>query len=153
MDMKQSSKTRILSGATSPKAVVDSPTRCPWMLIVLGIVSLGAVLAPQARAAGYLTPLQTGIPVTEYMVNNNIGSGGGGITIWVSGISNPDGCTGLDKVHIKASAAGYKEMVAAVMSAVALGKKIGFYGLSCETLPFWGGSTTYPIVSDLWVVN
>jgi hypothetical protein len=101
-----------------------------------------------------LTALRTGIDVTDYMVNNNTGSGTlGSLTIWVSGINNPDGCTGTDKVHIKNSAPGYKETVAAVLSAVALGKKIGFHSSGCELLPFWGGATTYPIVSDIWVVN
>jgi hypothetical protein len=119
-------------------------------LIVLGLF----LLTHESMAGGYLTPLRTGVDVTDYMVNNNTGSGTlGGITIWVSGISNPDGCTGTDKVHIKNNAPDYKEMVAAVLSAVAMGKKIGFHATGCELLPFWGGATTYPIVSDLWVVN
>jgi hypothetical protein len=112
------------------------------------------LMMQESRASGYLTTLRTGIEVTDYMVNNNTGSGtSGGLTIWVSGISNPDGCTGTDKVHIKNSAPGYKEMVAAVLSAVALGKKIGFHSSGCEILPFWGGGVTYPMVSDIWIVN
>jgi hypothetical protein len=111
-------------------------------------------LTQEGEAAGYLTGLGTGVVITDYMINNNTGSGTlGGLTIWVPGINNPDGCTGTDKVHIKNSASGYKEMVAAVLSAVASGRKIGFHSSGCELLPFWGGATTYPIVTDLWVVN
>jgi hypothetical protein len=121
-----------------------------WSISMLALF----LMMQESRASGYLTPLRAGIEVTDYMVNNNTGSGNiGGLTIWVSGISNPDGCTGTDKVHIKNSATGYKEMVAAVLSAVALGKKIGFHSSGCEGLPFWGGTLTYPMVSDLWIVN
>lgn len=122
---------------------------------LLSVSMLALLLMMQeSRASGYLTPLREGIVVTDYMVNNNTGSGTlGGLTIWVSGISNPDGCASTDKVHIKNSAPGYKEMVAAVLSAVALGKKIGFHSSGCEGLPFWGGGLTYPMVSDLWIVN
>jgi hypothetical protein len=121
--------------------------------LITSVLAL-TVLTREGQAAGYLTALRTGVAVTDYMVNNNTGPGTvGGLTIWVSGISNPDGCTGTDKVHIKNSANGYKEMVAAVMSAVAQGKKIGFHSSGCELLPFWGGTTTYPIVSDLWIVD
>jgi hypothetical protein len=117
-------------------------------------VVLGLALLAQEGRAGYLTALRTGIAVSEYMVNNNTGSGGlGGLTIWVSGIDNPDGCTGTAMVHIKNSASGYKEMFAAVLTAVASGKKIGFHSSGCEQLPFWGGGTTYPIVTDIWIVN
>jgi hypothetical protein len=113
-----------------------------------------AVLAQAVEAGGYLTPMRVGVTVTDYMVNNNVGHPTiGGLTIFVSGISNPDGCGGTDMVHIKNTAPGYKEMFAAVVAAVAQGKKIGFHASGCETLPFWGGSTTFPVITDLWVVN
>src|SRR5688572_13684616 len=128
------------------------------MKIAISIAFVLSVLASlffpqQSGASGYLTSLGQGIEVTSYMINNGIsGSSNAGLTIWVSGISNPDSCGDTDKVHIKRSTTNYSEMVAAVISAIASGKKIGFYSLGCEVIPFWGGTTTYPIVSDLWVV-
>ena len=109
-----------------------------------------------ANASGYLTAFGTGVPVTDYMVNNNVGNGGTNIGLTLfnpSTVNNPDGCGSTSLLHIKSSAPGYKEMVAAVMSATASGKKLGFHAVGCELLPFFGGTTTYPIISDLWVVN
>lgn len=98
--------------------------------------------------AGYLTPLGTGVAIEKYHVH-----GGGGITLWVSGINNPDGCGDTHLVHVPPTLAGYKTMVAAAMEAHALNKKIGLHASSCATIPFWGGSVTYPIVTDVWVTD
>jgi hypothetical protein len=113
-----------------------------------------------ANAGGYLTPFRTGVEVSDYMINNNVGYGGThiGLTILLSSaasaaVSNPDSCGSTSLLHIKSSDPGYKEMVAAVMAAAAAGRKIGFHSKGCELLPFFGGTITYPIISDLWVVN
>lgn len=59
------------------------------MLILLGTQG--------AQGSGYLVPLGQGITVQKYHMH-----GRGGMTLWVSGISNPDNCSGTDKVHIRA---------------------------------------------------
>jgi hypothetical protein len=125
-------------------------------IFVITVACALSAWVPTANAGGYLTPFRTGVVVTDYMINNNVGNGGTdiGLTILLSStVSNPDSCGSTAFLHIKGTAPGYKEMVAAVMSAVASGRKIGFHAKGCELLPFFGGSTTYPIISDLWVVN
>lgn len=101
-----------------------------------------------AMAAGYLTPFGAGTIVEKYHVH-----GEGGITLWVSGVANPDSCGGSNLVHVPSTLPAYKTMVSAVMLAHSAGKKVGLYGSSCSTLPFWGGATTYPLVSNLWVTD
>jgi hypothetical protein len=117
------------------------------------VAGLGMGLVSPVIGAGYLNSMGTGVTPTGYMMNNLGGINDHGMTIFLAGISNPDGCNATDRVHIRSTAVGYKEMVAAVMAAKAMGKKIGFYSSGCQPIPFWGGSTTYPIVSDLWVVD
>jgi hypothetical protein len=104
--------------------------------------------ASLSSASGYLTELGQGVSVNRYLIHS-----GGGMTIWVSGISNPDGCGGSDRVHLKGDLPGHDKMVAAVLAASTSGKKVGFWSSGCEVIPFWGGSQTIPIVSDLWVVE
>jgi hypothetical protein len=126
------------------------------ILFVITIVCTLGAWVPSANAGGYLTAFGTGVTVTDYMINNNVGNGGSdiGLTILLSAtVNNPDSCGSTALLHIKSSAPGYKEMVAAVMAAVAAGRRIGFHAKGCELLPFFGGTTTYPIISDLWVVN
>lgn len=110
------------------------------MLILLGTQG--------AHGSGYLVPLGQGITVQKYHMH-----GGGGMTLWVSGINNPDNCTGTDKVHIRGNLTGYNQMAAAVMAAYISGKKIGLWSTGCSVIPFWGGATTYPIINDLWVTD
>lgn len=119
------------------------------MTFALATVTALSIGTPQAaRSSGYLTSLSDAIVVSRYHMH-----GGGGMTLSVSGISNPDGCGGTALAHIPSSLSGYKEMVASVMAAVATGKRIGLWSSGCSLLPFWGGSTTYPIVNDLWVMD
>jgi hypothetical protein len=115
-------------------------------LVVLFMVSLFATQG--AHGSGYLTPYGTGVTIIKYHVH-----GEGGITLWVSGLSNPDGCGGTSLAYITHTLPGYKTMVAAAMMAHALGKKIGLYGSGCSGLPFWGAQTTYPDVIDVWVTD
>lgn len=119
-------------------------------MILPVIAAIGASVGiPQAaQGSGYLTPYSEGISVTRYHMH-----GGGGMTVIVSGISNPDGCGGTTLVHIPSTLSGYKEMVAAVMTAIATGKKIGLWSTGCSLLPFWGGGITYPVVNDVWVMD
>ena len=100
------------------------------------------------HASGYLTAYSEGVAVVRYHIH-----GGGGMTLTVAGISNPDGCGGTTLVHIPPTLNGYKEMVAAALTAVAQGKRIGLWSTGCSLLPFWGGTTTYPVVNDLWVID
>lgn len=51
-----------------------------------------------ARSSGYLTPLNDAIVVSRYHMH-----GGAGMTLSVSGISNPDNCGGTALVHIPSS--------------------------------------------------
>jgi hypothetical protein len=148
---------RVLTGVSRSTVDQGELAMKSRILFVITIAcTLGAWL-PSANASGYLTPFGTGVAVTDYMVNNNVGYGGSaiGITILLSpnAVNNPDSCGSTALLHIKSSAHGYKEMVAAVMAAVASGRRIGFHSSGCELLPFFGGTTTYPIVTDLWVVN
>ena len=101
-----------------------------------------------AHAEGYLTPYGTGTSVLKYHVH-----AGGGLTLWVSGINNPDACGDASLVFIPPTLASYKTSVAAVMAAFAAGNKVGLYSSGCSTIPFWGGATTHPDVSDLWITN
>jgi hypothetical protein len=117
------------------------------------VAGLAIGVASPAMGEGYLNSMGAGVTPTGYMMNNLGGNNNYGLTIFLSGILNPDSCNATDKVHIRSTAVGYKEMVAAVMAAKASGNKIGFYSSGCQTIPFWGGSTTYPIVTDLWVVD
>lgn len=100
------------------------------------------------QSSGYLTPLGQGITISKYFIHS-----GGGMTLWVSGISNPDNCGSANKVHLKGDLSGHDKMVAAVMAAYASGMKVGLWSSGCSSLPFWGGTVTYPIVSNLWVTN
>jgi hypothetical protein len=144
------------SNLSAPPAIrVERPSRGQKetkvkRMILAAIAAIGAsVGSPQAaHSSGYLTPFTEGVSVSRYHMH-----GGGGMTITVSGISNPDGCGGTSLVHIPSTLSGYKEMVAAVMTAVATGKRIGLWSTGCSLLPFWGGSTTYPVVNDLWVIE
>lgn len=100
--------------------------------------------------SGYLTPLGEGVPVNLYLLHRS-----GEMTIWVTNtsISNPDNCMNTDRVHISASLAGSQNMMAAVMTAYASGQKVGFHSSGCSTIPFWGGTITVPIISEIWVVK
>ena len=114
--------------------------------VALLLVSL--FMAHGASAGGYLTPYGTGVTVAKYHVH-----GEGGITLWVSGLNNPDSCADTTLVHIPPTLPGYKTMVAAVMTAQATGKKVGLYSSNCSRIPFWGGTITYPIISNAWVTD
>lgn len=116
--------------------------RTAWYLLVV------TCLASTANASGYLTALDQGVVVNRYLMHS-----GGGMTIWVSGISNPDGCGRSDMVHLKGDLVGHDKMVAAVLAASASGRKVGFWSTGCEIIPFWGGTVTVPIVANLWVIE
>lgn len=98
--------------------------------------------------AGYLTPLNSGIVINEYLLHNN-----GALTVFTSGLSNPDNCTVVNRVHIRETHVNIEKFTAAIMSAAETGKKVGFYALSCATTHFWGGTQTVPIISDIWIRN
>lgn len=116
------------------------------LFILAGMLVLA--LSSAVHASGFLTNLGTGVSVTKYLMHS-----AGGMTLWVSGISNPDGCSGADRVHLKGDLPGHDKMVAAVLAASASGRKVGFWSTGCAIIPFWGGTQTVPIVSDLWVVD
>lgn len=76
------------------------------------------------------------------------------MTVWVSGIDNPDDCARTDIVHLKGDLLGHDRMVAAVLAASTSGKKVGFHSSGCEIIPFWGGAGgSVPVVHNLWVVE
>ncbi|PHR54845.1 MAG: hypothetical protein COA47_14870 [Robiginitomaculum sp.] len=115
------------------------------------LVILISILPAHAFAfSGYLTPLAEGVSINKYLLHRS-----GEMTIWVTNtsISNPDNCTNTDRVHIRASLAGSQNMIAAVMTAYASGQKVGFHSSGCSVIPFWGGTQTVPIISEIWVIK
>lgn len=116
------------------------------------IAIAGGFMTTVSSASGYLTLLAQGVSVNGYMMNNGVGSGSTGMTVWVSGISNPDSCGATTMVFIPSSVANYSALVAAVISAFAAGQRVGFWSSGCDLMPFFGGTTTYPYVVTLWAV-
>ena len=101
-------------------------------------------------ASGYLT----GLAEPEATIEQVFTHSGGGVTLFVSGVSlNPDQCGNTTKVHLKGDLAGHQHMVSAALTAFAAGKKVGLHSSGCETIPFWGGSVTRPIINNLWISN
>lgn len=119
-----------------------------WSLMV----GFGAIVPSLSAASGYLTGISSGVTVTGYMMNDGTGGSGYGMTLFVSGISNPDGCGGTDKVYIPGTDPDFNGLAAAVMAAVASGEQVGFWSSGCALMPFWGGTVTYPVIVTLWVV-
>lgn len=116
-----------------------------YVLLILTVFSFG-----NANAGGYLVPHSGGITIQKIHAH-----GSGGITLWVdaSQIQNPDGCQDRSKVHIRSSQAGYETMVSIALSAYLSGQKVGLWSPQCSVIPFWGGTTAYPIVSDIWITK
>ncbi|MCL1126201.1 hypothetical protein [Shewanella surugensis] len=101
-----------------------------------------------ASAAGYLTSL--GNP--EATITSVFTHAEGHVTLIVSGVTlNPDECGDLGRVHIQADLPGHKNLVSAALTAFASGKKVGFYTTGCEVIPFWGGTSTRPVINSLWI--
>lgn len=115
-------------------------------LIILAV----AFFSSLTFASGYLVHLGKGVEVLKVHAHS-----GGGLTIWVNSadLMNPDSCTRKDKVHIRSSLAGYDAMVTLIMTAYTSKKKIGLWSTGCSVIPFWGGSQTYPIVTDIWITE
>ena len=101
-----------------------------------------------SSAYEYLTDLNgPGVTIKQYFVHN-----GGGLSLILNeNITKPSSCNVTSHVYIKPDTVGYNVMVSAALAAFAAGKPIGLHGDGCETVPFWGGSNTRPIVTDLWV--
>ena len=78
--------------------------------------------------------------------------GSGGVTLVISGmLDNPDGCNDPNTVHLKGDLAGHEKMVSAALTAFVAGKKVGLYTAGCEIIPFWSGTNTRPIITNLWI--
>ena len=102
-----------------------------------------------AHAGGYVTGLYSGgVKIKAYLVHND-----GGMTIYqVQGVlKNPDACANGNLLYIPATAPGSKQMVSAVMAAVASGKSVGFYSQKCVSVPHWG--LTGLEIRNLWVFS
>lgn len=113
---------------------------------------MSGLIPSLSGASGYLTGINSGATVTEYMMNNGTGGSGYGMTLFVSGISNPDGCGGTDRVYIPGTDPNFNGLAAAVIAAVASGEQVGFWSSGCAVMPFWGGTVTYPVIITLWVI-
>lgn len=102
------------------------------------------------NASGYLVPLGQGVTIQKIHAHNN-----GGITLWVdaSGLTNVDTCDNMSKVHIKSDISGYETIVSLVLAAYMSNQKVGLHSPGCETIPFWGGTTKYPIASNVWITK
>jgi len=109
-----------------------------------------ALFSSTTMAQGYLVHLGKGVEILKVHAHS-----AGGLTVWVdsSKLMNPDSCTAVDKVHIQSSLAGYDAMVTMIMTAYTSKKKIGFWSTGCSVLPFWGGTRTYPIVTNIWITE
>ncbi len=104
--------------------------------------------SPLAISSGYLTPYGTGVTIEKYTVHAN-----GGMTLWVSGLDNPDNCGDTRRAHLRGVLPGHKQMMSAAMAGYASGKKIGLWSRGCDIIPFWGGTATRPIIDTLWVTD
>ncbi len=115
-------------------------------IILLAIV----LLTSGVNASGYLIPYGQGVTINKIHAHAS-----GGLTLWVNSneLQNPDECSRRDKVHIRSSLGGYDAMVTVIMSAYTANKKIGLWSTGCSTIPFWGGTQTFPIVSDVWITD
>lgn len=101
-------------------------------------------------ASGYLVKLGEGVEISKVHAHS-----AGGLTLWVdaSKLMNPDSCSYLNKVNIQSSQAGYDAMVTVIMTAYTTKKKIGFWSSGCQVLPFWGGTQTFPVVTNIWITD
>ena len=124
--------------------IVDSKEFALTKLIIICLMLFGHC----ANAAGYLTDLNMPeVTITKVFSHQN-----GAVTLFVSGIpANPDSCNDITHVHIKADNLGLKNIAASALTAFAAGKKVGLYTSGCEIIPFWGGTNTRPIITDLWI--
>ena len=139
-----------VGGALSGHGYCFALCRCLRMIFAIVAVGMGS----SAWASGYLTLMGQGVPVTSYVMNSSVPSGSStGMTLFVGGsIANPDGCNATDKIHIPSTVPNYNALVAAIIAAVSAGQSVGFWSSGCSSIPFWGGTTTYPLVWTLWVV-
>lgn len=113
-------------------------------LLILGLLCMSHA----ASAAGYLTSLNN----PEATITSVFTHAEGHVTLIVSGITlNPDECGDLGLVHIQADLPGHKNLVSAALTAFASGKKVGLYSTGCEIIPFWGGTSTRPVIHNLWI--
>ncbi|KZY41288.1 hypothetical protein A3757_17995 [Oleiphilus sp. HI0117] len=96
----------------------------------------------------YLTDLSgPGVTIKRYFVHKN-----GGLSLILNeNVPKNSECNVKNHVYIKPDINGQSLMTSAALAAFASGKAIGLHGDGCETIPFWGGSSTRPIVTDLWV--
>jgi hypothetical protein len=106
------------------------------------------LLCQPTLAAGYLTPNGTGVTINKMTMHAN-----GGVTLWVSGVTNADNCGDSTLVHLKGDLPGHNHMVSAAMAAYLSGKKVGLWSTGCDIIPFWGGTTTRPIIHTLWITE
>ena len=119
------------------------------MKIKLLIACLLTLCSSHLFAYGYLTDLNgPGVRIERYFVHH-----AGGVSLLLKDAlpHNPDGCGSTKHVFIKGDKPGHQVMVSAALAAFAAGKKIGLHGYGCEIVPFWGGTSTRPTVSELWV--
>ena len=88
-----------------------------------------------------------GVIIDKYFVHNN----GGLSLILNSNIPRSSNCDVKNHVYIKPGTGGFDLMASSALAAFASGKEVGLHGDGCETIPFWGGTSTRPVVTDLWV--
>lgn len=117
------------------------------LLILVAMI----VVSPAAFANGYLVPLGSGVTIQKIHAHEN-----GGFTMWVNpaSVSNPDNCGDTTLLHVPASTPGHDTMLSVALAAYMSGRKVGMWSrYGCAIIPFWGGSTTRPQVSDLWITD
>ena len=115
------------------------------------ILVASIAFSPAAFASGYLSPSGSGVSIQKIHAHEN-----GGFTMWVhpAHVSNPDGCGGTSLLHVPASTPGYDTLLSVALAAYVSGRKLGLYSrYGCAVIPFWGGTTTRPLVSDLWITD
>jgi hypothetical protein len=120
-------------------------------LYKLSFLFLLLTISNYSLAYGYLTKLsESGVTIKKYFVHNE-----GGVSLLLNEKVpyNPDGCAVTNHVYIKGDKEGHKAMISAALAAFAAGKQIGLHSYGCEIIPFWGGTSTRPTVSELWVIQ
>ena len=106
------------------------------------------LLSSYSSAYEYLTSFSgPGVTINRYFVHT-----GGGLSLLLNeNIPLSSNCNVTNHVYIKPETPGFDVMASAALAAFAVGREIGLHGDGCELIPFWGGTQTRPIVTDLWV--
>ncbi|MCG7535190.1 hypothetical protein [Pseudoalteromonas sp. OOF1S-7] len=114
------------------------------------LLMLAFLVPTLSHGKGYMTGLyDTTATVSGVFVHSN-----GGVTLFVKGLERKAGsCDNIGNVHIRADNPAKSHFLSVALTAFAAEQKIGLYMAGCEVIPFWAGTATYPIISELWIIK